>query len=269
MPELMHDGILFTYQDTQTGHIPFVFQHGLGGDATQAFQVFSPPPQIRLICLECRAHGTTHAFGGPEKLNFPTFADDVIALVNTLQIPKAIFGGISMGAGVSLNLALKYPERVQALVLSRPAWLNAPMPLQELFRFMGDLIHQHGPLQAQAVFRESALYQDLVQQSPAVAESALTQFTKPGIEETYPRFWYIPQSVPFSDMAQLTQIHVPTLILATQDDPVHPFSFGKALAKAIPHAEFVEIISKSRNPTLHEAQTQQAITEFLWKSPWR
>lgn len=36
MPSFQRDGITFQYRDTGQG-VPFVFQHGLGGDANQTF----------------------------------------------------------------------------------------------------------------------------------------------------------------------------------------------------------------------------------------
>ena len=36
-----------------------------------------------------------------------------------------------MGAGIALNFTLRHPERVLGLVLSRPAWLDAPNPAFE------------------------------------------------------------------------------------------------------------------------------------------
>jgi pimeloyl-ACP methyl ester carboxylesterase len=45
-----------------------------------------------------------------------------------LRLPQAIVGGISMGAAVALNFTLRFPERVLGLILSRPAWLDGPLP---------------------------------------------------------------------------------------------------------------------------------------------
>ena len=66
MAILEHDGLSFHYLDKGSG-TPFFFQHGLGGDVNQTFGLFQPPPGIRLISYDCRAHGETRPLGDPEK----------------------------------------------------------------------------------------------------------------------------------------------------------------------------------------------------------
>jgi hypothetical protein len=57
----------------------FAFQRGLGGDTNQTFDFFTPPG-VRLITLNCHAHGATRPVGDVTKLRFDAFADDVAAL---------------------------------------------------------------------------------------------------------------------------------------------------------------------------------------------
>ena len=45
-----------------------------------------------------------------------------------LRLEQAVVGGISLGSAVAVNTALRYPERVLGLVLSRPAWIDRPLP---------------------------------------------------------------------------------------------------------------------------------------------
>jgi pimeloyl-ACP methyl ester carboxylesterase len=58
---------------------------------------------------------------------------------------------------------------------------------------------------------------------------------------------------------------VPTLVLGNQLDPIHPFEYAEALARAIPGAEFGEITSKSVSVPRHQAEVQQALERFLGK----
>src|SRR5207244_7515220 len=125
MPLFAHDGLKFHYRETGGG-IPFVFQHGLGGDVSQPFGLFRPPPGFRLIALDCRAHGQTIPLGDNSKIEIAAFADDLAALLDHLSISSAIVGGISMGAAVALDFTLRLPNRVTALVLWRRSWLARP-----------------------------------------------------------------------------------------------------------------------------------------------
>ena len=94
MPFFAHDGLSFHYFDREAG-IPFFFQHGLGGDVNQPIGLFKPPSGFRLLSFDCRAHGQTRPLGASEKIGLAFFADDLLALMDHLQIQRAIIGGIS------------------------------------------------------------------------------------------------------------------------------------------------------------------------------
>ena len=100
MPLFERDGLAFHYLDEgDCSGRPFVFRHGLGRDVSQPAGVFSPPPGIRLLSLDCGGHGKTYPLGGAQKLSFSCFADDVAALMDHLGLERAVVGGISMVPG--------------------------------------------------------------------------------------------------------------------------------------------------------------------------
>ena len=101
---------------------------------------------IRLIAFDCRAHGRTHPLGDVNKIRLATFADDLYALLDFLQIKNSIVGGISMGAAVTLNFTLRHLEMVRGLVLLRPEWTDKPHPWNvHIFTLISRLIDEHGP----------------------------------------------------------------------------------------------------------------------------
>lgn len=75
--------------------MPFVFQHGLCGDADQVIQVFPEDTGFRCLTVECRGHGQSET-GPLDDLSIPTFTDDVAGYIRHLGRP--VVGGISMGA---------------------------------------------------------------------------------------------------------------------------------------------------------------------------
>jgi len=258
-----HDNIEFHYRSEGTG-LPFFFQHGLGAELDQPFSLFRPPHGFRLLAFDVRAHGLTNPIGDPAKLRFNTFAEDLCALMDHLEIQKAIIGGISMGAGLALNFTLRFPERVLGLVLSRPAWLDAPNPWNvKMFSLVTRLIRENGARRGQEVFRQSSEYAELLQKWPDVANSLSLQFESPRVEETAFKLESIIQDTPNTDRQQWKSIRVPTLVLANRQDPIHPFEYGEILAAAIPGAELKEITSKSVSIERHGIDVQKYIGEFL------
>ena len=51
-----------------------------------------------------------------------------------------------MGAAVCLNIALRFPERVEKLLLIRNAWTDQPMaePVQNAYYDLGQALHRGG-----------------------------------------------------------------------------------------------------------------------------
>jgi pimeloyl-ACP methyl ester carboxylesterase len=258
-----HDGIQFHYRDEGTG-LAVVLQHGLGADVSQPFSLFKPPAGCRLIAFDVRAHGLTRPAGDHAKLGFSTFADDLRALLDHLALERPIIGGISMGAGIALNFTLRHPGRASGLILSRPAWLDQPCPWNvTMFSLISRIIRDHGRLQGKIRFLETAEYLEAKARWPDVANSLAGQFDSPDVEETCFKFERIIKDVPNLQRADWEGIHVPTLILANRQDPVHPFDDGEILAAAIPGSQLREITSKSVSMEAHTRDVQRCLEAFL------
>ncbi len=258
-----HEGLEFHYETTGSG-VPFLFQHGLGDDVTQPLSLFRPPGGVRLIGMDFRAHGETRPVGPPEKISLAAFADDVLALMDHLQIEKAVVGGISMGAAVALNFALRYPQRLLGLVLHRPAWLDGPRrDNMAVFNTIAGLLREHGAEKGLELFKQSETYRQALARSAASAQSLAAQFLHPRAEEAVVRLEKIPLDSPNADRRQWRAIAVPTLVMANDHDAVHPLEYGVTLAREIPGAEFKEVTSKSVSIELHGEDTQRFLEDFL------
>jgi len=263
MPTFSHDGIQFHYQDAGSG-LSFIFQHGLGADVTQPFGLFQPPPGIRLLAFDARAHGETLPLGDPTKLCFATFGDDLRAFLGHLGIERTLLGRISMGAALALHFTLRCPERVLGLVLSRPAWLEAPCPWNvKMFTLVSGLIRKHGPAQGLVEFQRTSEYHETLAKWPDVANSLSLQFESPRAEESAEKLERIIHDTPHPDRAAWSSVRVPTLVLGNRLDPVHPFEYAEELAGAIPGAELREIASKSVSVEQHGRDVQDALGAFL------
>ena len=264
MPYFARDGLRFHYRDIGTGR-PVVLQHGLGGDLRQPLALLPPPPGVRLISLDCRGHGETQPLGEPSHLGFEHFADDLVALLDHLGIARAVLGGISMGAGVALNAALRHPERAGALILVRPAWLDGPMPEwpRAQFAAIAALLREHGAMGGCARYLSSQGYREAQQRSPATAASLLCQFERPRAAEAVAVLERLPADAPFRDLVALAGLEMPGLVLVNEHDPIHPLGLGRRLAAALPGAGMEQILSKAESPERHAAEASAAIARFL------
>lgn len=266
MPFWAHDDLQFRYREAGGG-LPFIFQHGLGGDVNQTMALFVPPQGIRALSLDTRGHGLTRPLGPEDKIGIRQSADDVIAWMDYLRISRAVVGGISMGAAISLNLILRYPQRVTGLVLCRPAWLDGPMErVAELFAQVARLIREVGPDEGYKLYQQTDEYRQMLAESPDCAAGLLGQFQHQRAAETVVKLERIPRDAPCRDLAELATISVPTLVMACRQDPIHPFEYGQQIAGRIPQAEFRELTPKSVSLDEYAAQVQQALTEFLTRN---
>ena len=250
------------YLDRGTG-TPFIFQHGLGGSTDQTAGLFPRTSGVRFLSLDCRSHGESEPTAQPEDLRFSLMADDILAWMDHLVVENVVLGGISMGAAIALNLALRYPGRVRGLLLSRPAWLDGPMEAVELYSEVAALIRSKGIDGGQRAFLASSTYARLRLESSDAANSLLGQFQAPRAKERVSRLEEMPRDIPHPDRKQWAAINVPTLVLATDSDPVHPLRLARALADAIPHAEFRQVAAKSIDVALHVREVQSAVGDWL------
>ena len=117
MPAWTHDGLEFYYREAGQG-LPFVFQHGLGGDSEQTFGLFVPPPGVRLLTLEavsnCREH--RHLPVGPRDPPHPFLGErEILYVVFPGGSHRSLF---AVGNGLSLAAARNY-------VPARPYWSSS------------------------------------------------------------------------------------------------------------------------------------------------
>jgi pimeloyl-ACP methyl ester carboxylesterase len=116
MPIHQINGQWINYEDTGGRDAPVVLAHGLLMDHEMfAPQIEIPGAACRVITWDARCHGQTESTDDP--FTYWDLADDLRGLLDHLGIERAVIGGMSQGGFVAMRFALKYPERVSALIL--------------------------------------------------------------------------------------------------------------------------------------------------------
>jgi pimeloyl-ACP methyl ester carboxylesterase len=245
------------------GGQPIVFQHGLCGQAAQTHEAFPIDPRFQMLTLECRGHGASEA-GPLDAFSIKTFADDVAAMVEVENITPCIIGGISMGAAIALHLAVHKPHLVKALVLARPAWLieNGPENMRPN-REVGALLSQFAPNVAKQEFLKSDLAKHLSKTSPDNLVSLTRFFARQPLATTAALLTRIANDGPGVTEAQVRNIKVPTLIIATTQDHIHPFTHAEALHEMIPQSHLAVITPKGIDKTRYVSEFQSTLLKFF------
>ncbi len=187
-----------------------VFLHGLGAGRTQSTSSLLDLQNTRLIAPDMPGHGDSIDFD-PTTYSFDTFADHVIALMDHLGIEKTHLGGISMGSGISLNIALRYPERVDKLIILRPSWLDSPEPAHLAFAAKPGW-------KTQEKFEDQPQFQALLRDNPPVAQSVLGLYDRSD-NAVLEKMW---RDCPFQSLASLEKITASALVLSSPRDELHP-----------------------------------------------
>jgi pimeloyl-ACP methyl ester carboxylesterase len=93
---------------------PVVLLHGgLANSDYWGMQVKALAQHHRVILVDSRGHGRSTRNAQP--FGYDLMADDVVALLDTLKIPRADFVGWSDGAILGLDLAIRHPARVRRI----------------------------------------------------------------------------------------------------------------------------------------------------------
>lgn len=96
---------------------PLILLHG-NGESCDYFehQIVCFCHDYRVIALDTRGHGQSPK--GEKPFTIKQFAEDLHDFMNEKGIAKAILLGFSDGGNIALEFALKYPERVEKLILN-------------------------------------------------------------------------------------------------------------------------------------------------------
>ncbi|NRP21750.1 putative non-heme bromoperoxidase BpoC [Ensifer adhaerens] len=242
---------------------PVVFLHGLCGDAGQTAETFPAAPGFRRVTVEARGHGQSQA-GDLERLSIATFADDVAAYVEQYLRAPIVIGGISMGASISLRLAVTRPDLVRGLIIARPAWITARAPENMAPNAeVGRLLRELPPEEAKVSFLAGDVGRRLAKEAPDNLASLAGFFARQPIEVTASLLTAISQDGPGVSEAEVRNLSVPTLVIGHELDVIHPLSYAQLLAGMIPAARFAQITPKVEDRARYVADFRLSVSNFL------
>ena len=72
---------------------------------------------LRVLVYDVRGHGRTTAPEDPDAYSLPTYAQDLRALLDALDIERAHIGGSSQGGMIAAQFAVDFPERSRSLLI--------------------------------------------------------------------------------------------------------------------------------------------------------
>ncbi len=219
---------------------PVVLLHGL--TATRRYVVMGSKSLERsghrVIAYDARGHGESEPAPSPDAYGYECLAADVLDVLDSLGIERAVLAGASMGAHTAIRVALEEPELVAGLVLITPAFHPAHPPGLERWDRLSEALRSGGVDGFVEAYGEGEhldpRYRDTVLK---VVRQRLERHRHPDAVADALRC--VPRSQPFPSLDALEDIGAPTVVVASRDeaDPGHPFEVGEEYARRIPGAE--------------------------------
>jgi proline iminopeptidase len=213
--------------------------HGGPGFDHSEFKVGFPGLSdiAQIVYLDHRGNGRSDA-GSKENWNLATWANDVRAFCEALEIQRPIVMGHSFGGIVAMLYAASYPDNLSKLILSS----TSALPISERSYSMFDKL---GGPSARAAAVDFWTTPD-PENAKRYIELCLPLYSR----KKLPRGFYS-RAVRNPDMlmvfiehelktialsGQLRNIKCPTLLLAGEDDPITPLEDAEEIAAALPPA---------------------------------
>jgi pimeloyl-ACP methyl ester carboxylesterase len=200
------NGIRLYYETHGAGRPVILLHGGLGsGD------VFAPVlPKLterhEVITVDLQGHGRTADIDRP--IDARLMADDIAALIDHLALDRPDLVGYSLGGGVAMHTAIKYPAKIRRLV-------SASVNIRR-DAIYPEMLAQQGQVSAAAAefMKDTPMYQDYKRVAPR--------------PEDFPRLLEkigqgMANSFDFSE--EVRGIQVPTLIVAADADMAPPSHF--------------------------------------------
>ena len=215
------------------GHYVVRFDNRDVGESTHFSD--APPPNL----LAALTGNTSSAV-----YDLDDMADDTVGLLDALHFDSAHLVGVSMGGMIVQTVAIRHPERVRSLtsIMSTTGERAVTSSTQE-----AQAVLLQAPARSAEEFAELQVKAWRVIGSPGFAfdEAMVRDRARRSYERSYDPMGIGRQLVAIyasgDRTSRLREIDVPTVVIHGAADPLIQVPAGRATARAIPGAEYLEI----------------------------
>ena len=251
-----------TYYDEAGSGAPLVLVMGLSGDL-QGWALTAPAlaRHFRVITYDNRGAGRTSAPDRPYSI--AGMADDLAALLDALNIQKAHILGFSMGGYIAQEFALKYPGRVDRLIL-----LSTAPGIDGYGRaVLGSWVDiQRSNMSREQVVRTRAPYlytAALLDDDERSERSIQNSVSNPHAQQDHAFIRQAQAILGFDATARLGNLKADTLVLTGKDDILVPPRNSEKLNKLIPGSKLKVLDGAHLGCIEYPNEYNAAILEFL------
>ena len=222
---------------------------------------------LHVVTLDLLGHGRSDRPADPLAYSMGEFAHQVVALLDHLGAQQAVIGGTSLGANVSLQVAVDAPDRVKGLLVEMPVLNNA---LEAGILAFGPLLFAARvlPFTVRGV-------RALTRQVPRGLVPFWMGIVLDTLDQRPDAMAAVMHGLFFGPVApsarQRRAITAPALVVGHPADPIHPAADAAMLAEELPNATFVRarsILEWRVAPDRLDGEAA-AFARSCWKTPRR
>ncbi len=254
-------GFEMAFEDTGGTGTPLLLIHGYPLDRTLwAPQSRALAPMVRVIAPDLRGCGESAMPPGPVTMD--TYADDLRALLDALNIQRAVVGGLSMGGYITFAFYRQYADRVRGLILAD----TRPQPDSPEGKKGRDenaaLAREKGVGAIAERMLPKMLTPKTIAERPEMADAVRALMARQPVEGVVAALSALrdrPDSTP-----TLGQIAVPTLILVGAEDTLTPPQDSQAMSRSIRGARLVTLPGAAHLSNYEQPEAfNRAVSEFM------
>jgi len=260
MSFLQVDDIQLAYTDAGLG-LPVVLLHGYPFNRTLwNEQVSALSNSYRVITPDLRGHGESDASPGAATMN--RMAQDVAALLDHLEISRAVIGGLSMGGYVALAFYKQFRSRVRAMVLADTRAQADTEEGKQTRHQQAEKALAEGMAGIADSMLPKLLTPDTVSKRPEVVKRVRDMMLKTKPEGAAGALLGMAERDDQTSL--LSQISCPTLILVGQEDQITPVKDSEKMHREIAGSRLVVIENAAHVSNLERTeQFNEELTRFL------
>jgi pimeloyl-ACP methyl ester carboxylesterase len=235
----MVNGVRLHYEERGQG-APILCIHGGGSSAVMWEEAVDRLARLgRVIAYDRRGCSRSERPKPYEQTSVAEQADDAAALLDALGAEPAVVIGRSYGGAVAVDLTLRHPHSVRALILLEgdalglsPAGLEWTKGLRTRMREVAD---RNGVDAVYEALIDEVMGEGVWNSFPDEARRVLTENGAALLAELH----YVEEPMP--DFAAFATIEVPALLVAASDSPPEQRDMTEKMAQALPNARLARI----------------------------
>ncbi|MER7759738.1 alpha/beta fold hydrolase [Streptomyces sp. NPDC097619] len=217
----------------------------------------------RVLLPDLRGYGRSRVVPGTTRLS--DFADDLAGLLDRLEVPRAVVGGVSMGGQIAMEFHLGRPDRVTALVLADTSPVAETAEGRRARAELADRLLAEGMsgYAEEVIGRMIAPYH--VTGKPEVARHVLGMMRTTDPEGAAAALRGRAERPDYR--SSLAGLKVPALVLVGADDEYTPPAGARALHALLPQAVLAVIEEAGHLPGVEQPErVNAALLSFLEKA---